>query len=395
MRVLRSLICIGLLLLLVPALTVARRILPIDTRPLVAERYAGWTGVLSLWIYQGWPAGDGIGPWLNRCVEGFEKRHPGVYLQPQFVDADALTGLNDTGILPPDLLLFPPSLLPSPEGLVPVTVPQALRPALRRCGMVGRACYAVPIALGGYLWVWNAQLTDALPDTWREGDLRLSVPEPENHRRWDAALLALCAGGYSPVAAPTPAPDGVELGLADAATPAPTTQPLDTMPRRLPRDFQFDPDAWQRFVNGEATAMPVSQREVRRLQKLAEQGRGPDWRLARGDRPFTDQLLCLAVVDKPRGQMALCREFIDWMLTDDCQGRLHQAGAFSVTDAPSGYIQSDPLWVMEATLRDGSLVVPRIFDKQWSRSAGDIVRKFISNDAIASTLWLRFREVLD
>ena len=45
---LRVCLCLLCLLLLIPALLQARRILPLDTRPLVAEKYAGWTGVLNL-----------------------------------------------------------------------------------------------------------------------------------------------------------------------------------------------------------------------------------------------------------------------------------------------------------------------------------------------------------
>ena len=109
MRKLRGTLCLFSLLLLIPALLFARHILPIDTRPLVAEKYAGWSGVLNLWIYESWPCGHGsFSPWLNQCIAGFERVHPGVYVQPQFVDDGAITSMKDSGILPPDMLLFPP-----------------------------------------------------------------------------------------------------------------------------------------------------------------------------------------------------------------------------------------------------------------------------------------------
>jgi hypothetical protein len=91
MRKLRAALCLSCLMLLIPALMQAHRILPLDTRPLVSEKYAGWSGVLSLWIFEGWPCGNGsIAPWLNQCVASFEKAHPGVYVQPQYVDAGAI-----------------------------------------------------------------------------------------------------------------------------------------------------------------------------------------------------------------------------------------------------------------------------------------------------------------
>ena len=407
MKKLRSALCLLGLLLLITALLQARRILPLDTRPLVAEKYAGWTGVLNLWVCEGWPCGGGsIAPWLNRCIEGFEKAHPGVYVQPQFVDAGAIASVNDSGILPPDMLLFPPNLLASPVGLAPLATPGRLRPALRRCGAWNGESYAVPVAMGGYLWARNADRIDAIPDSWRDADARLSAPAPRDWLRWDVALLALCSGRYGPAdtGAPvreSPAPAGeVALGLADESTPAPTTAPEPkpdaTLSRRLPRGFRFDGEAWRHFINGESDATLVTQREIRRLEALSESGKGPRWQLEAGDSAFTDQLLSLAVVDQPKAapRQALCGDFLAWLLSDECQSALCAASAFAVTDVPSGYGASDPLAVMDAALRDPGLRAPRIFDGRWTSRAEGIVREFISDGGEAPALWGRLGEYL-
>lgn len=406
MKKLRTLLCALCLILLIPLLLRARDILPLDTRPLVEEKYAGWSGVLRLWVFEGWPCGNGsLSPWLNRCVSGFEKAHPGVYIQPQFVDAGALASFNDSGILPPDMLLFPPGLLSEPFGLLPLDVPTDLRPALANCGVQNGAVYAVPVAMGGYLWAWNAALIDGLPDSWQGADATLSVPIPERWRHWDGALLALCSGRYSEKsneeALPETSLPGLDLGLGETETPAPTAAPISNddaaLPRRLPEGFQFDGDAWKRFINGEAAATLVTQREVRRLQALSDQGKGPDWRLAPGDSAFTDQLLCLALVDRPdaSAQQALCSEFLSHLLSDESQGSLHLVSAFSVTDAASGYGPSDPLATMEAALRNGGLTVPRCLNAEWSAAAEEIVRKFVADEGEAPALWRHFREVLE
>ena len=47
MRKLRPMLYLLCLLLLIPALVKARQILPMDTRPLVAEKYAGWSGEIG------------------------------------------------------------------------------------------------------------------------------------------------------------------------------------------------------------------------------------------------------------------------------------------------------------------------------------------------------------
>ena len=404
---LRSALCLLCLLLLIPALVQAQRILPLDTRPLVEEKYAGWAGVLNLWVYEGWPCGSGsIISWLNHCISGFEKDHPGVYIQPQSVDAGAIGSLNDSGIIPPDMLLFPPNLLTTPDGLKSLDALPSVRTALSHCGEWNEATYAMPVAMGGYLWAWNAERIDRVPDSWRDADALLSVPQPQSWRRWDAALLALSSGGYTRAVSgeatdSTPPPAGeVELGLVGQETPAPTPTPEPrqdaTQPRRLPPDFHYEDDAWRHFINGESDAMPVTQREIHRLQSLSGQGKGPRWKLAPGDNAFTDQILSLAIVNRTdsASKQILCEGFLAWLLSDPCQSDLSRVSAFSVTEAASGYGASDPLAIMEAVLRDSQLLIARMCDGQWVSQAEAIVRKFTSDCEDARTLWGQLRESL-
>ncbi len=381
--------------LLLPLLWHAWRVLPVDNRPLVEAKYAGWSGVLRLWVFEGWPSGaGGLTGWLNRCAAGFEKRHPGVYVQPQAVDAQAIASFADSGILPPDMLLFPPGLLASPEGLAAVSPPEGLRPALRRCGGWNGSTRAVPVAAGGYVWAWNPALTDGVPADWRAAELSPAVSEPENGRRWDAALLAMCSGRHAAAteeAAPEAALPGVDLGLAGSASPAPASTPEPTgplLPCRLPEDFAFDADAWQRFACGEAPALLATQREVRRLEALSARGKGPDWRLSIGASAFTDQLLCLGIVDKGDAErQALCAAFLDWLLSEGCQEDLAAAGAFAVTDAASGYGPGDSLALLDAALRAPTLVAPNCFDTDWPEAAEGIVRDFIAGRGDSPALW--------
>lgn len=392
MRKLRPILCALCLALLIQLLVRAHRALPVDTGPLVAEKYAGWSGVLRLWVFEGWPCGGGSAiPWLNRCIERFERQHPGVYVQPTCVDAGALAAMNDSGIPKPDLALFPPGLLDSPEGLSPLAARGGIRAALSRCGVAGGTTYAVPVLAGGYGWAINAALLGEVPGSWRDIDVCPAVPEAEPWRRWDAALLALCAaqrprGGGSAEATPGM---GLDLGLAPSETPAPTPAPdVDAPACRLPAGFRFDADAWRRFINGEAAAMPVTQREIRRLQALSAQGRGPDWQVACGC-GFTDQLLCLAIPEKPDGdpRLSLCVAFMDWLLSDECQGMANLAAAFSVTEAASGYPQGDPLGTLEAALRDDGLAAPGCFGSDWQTAAEDIVREFVEGGGDSRQLW--------
>ena len=385
----RSALCALCLALLAPMVIHAARVLPTDRRSLAAEKYAGWSGVLRLWVCEGWPSGTGsLSAWLNGCIARFEKRHPGVYVQPQAVDADTLAAFSEEGILPPDLLLFSPGMVDGPRGLMPLEPPGNLRASLADCGAWGGATYAVPVAMGGYLWAWNAALAEGLPEDWRETEAVLAAPAPEAGRRFDAALLALCSRTHGPSgdAAPPELP-GLDLGLAPEATPAPTAAPEAGLPCRLPEDFTPDADAFRRFLNGEAAATVVTQREVRRLQALSEQGKGPDWRLSAEGGAFTDQLLCLAVVDKPEAQRALCLDLLATLLEDESQAALSGAGAFGVTDAPPGYAAADPLIQLDAKLRGPGLAVPDCLCKSWPENTELIVRKFLSGDGDSPALW--------
>ena len=392
MRRLRPILCALCLALLVPLLVHARRALPVDTAPLVAEKYAGWSGVLRLWVFEGWPCGAGsVSPWLSDCVARFERRHAGVYVQPTYVDAGALASMNDSGISRPDMILFPPGVLEAPTGLTPLAIPNNVREALASTGVGNGVAYAVPVALGGYAWAINTALLAELPASWHDIDSTMVAPEPEPWRRWDAALLALCAA-QRPNTETAQSDDGpgLDFGLVPADTPAPTPTPTAnaTQPCRLPDGFAFDASAWRRFVNGEAAAVPVTQREVRRLQALSAQGKGPEWRLA-GDCAFTDQLLSLAIPEKPDGdpRVPLCDAFIRWLLSDECQGELCRASAFGVTDAPSGYSPGDPLNRMDAALRSDGLVAPNAFDTAWPETASDIVRKTLAGEVDPGQSW--------
>ena len=51
-----SVACVLLVVPLVLLLLHIRASLPGDTGPLIREKYDGWSGVLRLWVYEGWEA---------------------------------------------------------------------------------------------------------------------------------------------------------------------------------------------------------------------------------------------------------------------------------------------------------------------------------------------------
>lgn len=233
--------------------------------------------------------------------------------------------------------------------------------------------------LGGYLWAYNAALLDGIPDTWRDVGAPIAVQSDEPHRLWSGALLALCSSKYSEEGSSDAPSQGIlDLGLpgdAPAQTPVPRAGTLDC---KLPDGFELSDDAWRAFINGEAAAMLVTQREVRCLEALSDQGKGPDWRLGgAGDAAFTDQVMYVGAIEQDNAEkLELCRAFAAHLLDSDCQGELHRVGAFAVTDAPSGYAAGDNLAVMEQLLAQRPLIVPAPFDAGWRADAEGIVREF-------------------
>lgn len=376
MRKLRTLLCLLILALTIPAAIHLKGALPPDTQPMIEKKYGGWSGVLRLWVCEDWPVGAGSATgWINRCVASFEKRHPGVYVQPEAVDAGALSA---QGLLPPDLVLFPPGAADTA-----LFAPLAFDPPLREG--LPRDPRAAPVLLGGYLWAYNAGMIDRIPDSWRDTGLSVAAPDDDPAHLWSAALLALCSSKYSAADdRATDAPQGeIELGLSrdrpeETPVPAPSEGALSC---RLPDDFEPG-DAWNTFINGAAAAMPVTAREVRRLEALSDQGVGPDWRLAAaGDAAFTDQVLYIGAINQENAdRLTLCRAFIAHLLSDECQAELHRVGAFAVTGADSGYPAGDNLRAMEALLRQKPLLIPAPFDAGWRQDAAGIVRDFWRDD---------------
>lgn len=312
MKKLRTSLCLAVIALCLPGIVFSARRLPLRTDDLIRKKYDGWSGVLRIRAFEGWT--DSASGWIRRCAAAFEKSHPGVYIEIKTVDPDRL--LASDGVLPPDMILFPPGLLSSASGLAPLDA-LPVRADLLGCGQG----FAAPVALGGYGWAVN---DDA------EG---MAVPADEPYRKWSQAA----ASGPERQSEIEPTLPGIDLGLpasADAAAPL------------------------TRFINAELGAVCVTQREIARLNRLADQGRGPDWTLLPAAR-WTDQLLYLSALQSGGERESLSLEFIAHLLSPDCQRMLIHAGLFSSLDAPTGYAPGSAMEKMDACLlRPGLSAAP-------------------------------------
>ena len=362
----------------------ALAILPMSKQALIEEKYDSWTGVLRLWTYEGWASGNGtLTGWLNACVERFEKAHPGVYVQAKAVDAEAIRALGESGINPPDLILFPPGLLNAPNHLCPLAIDAPLIRPLSASGRCDGTVYALPVAMGTYAWAYNSARLAAIPPTWASEDIALRTQDDTSVHSWSGAILALCSGLDSAQEA-SPALPGVDLGLPDIQA-APTAKASgledDGVPCSLPENFGFSNRAFEDFLSGGADVIPVTQRQLRRLELLSESGRAPDWTVAMpGAYALADQLALMAIVDWPRqdqqARQELCADFIAHLLTDESQARLRTARAFPVTEGIYAYEGGGAMASLEASLREKALLVPPAFGSAWHAELARLLEEF-------------------
>lgn len=389
MAKLKTILCILALIFLITAIPAIRNELPPPTKDLISEKYSGWNGVLRLWIYEGWTPGAGsLSSWINRCAASFEKKHEGVYVQPQYVDRSAMETIGENGIIMPDMILFPPALFEMPAHLLPIEN-DSPRPTLSRCGGWHGVGYAVPVAMGGYAW---AHRLSSLPGTFEHESV--SAPMNDSHHHWSAAITALCSGRYEETHKENLSlPGDMDLGLSIInETPAPSATPMpeseNLLSCRLPQNFAQEAEAYTRFINNNITVLPVTQREIRRLENLSDQGKADDWRLAVSGTPFTDQISMIAVTERAgeRGSRTLCEAFIDHLLSEECQAQLHRAGAFSVTDTFSGYPAYDSFNIIEEFLRREDLIAVSAFGTGWISDMDNIAGKFFSGNMDAWAL---------
>jgi len=361
MRKLLSIICMLIIAILLPTAWMVSNGLPTDTNRYVAQKYNGWTGVLQAWVCCEWEPGGNFISWLNQCGSAFEKEHEGIYIEFTPVNQQTLRGIWESGLRAPEILLFSPGALNSSEGLLELKAPSPFRNSLRVSE------YALPVAMGGYIWVYNRTLTSGAPTLNDSAPLHI-LPD-EDGRSFSPALVCLMQKSSENELALPELDPGIDLGL-----------PANAQAGML----MVSEDALEDFMRGEIAAMPVTQRELARLTRLQENGQGPDWACEiTGNYAWADQLL-LCSLTRQQGtasdtREALAEEFLQSLFSDENQAKLQNAGAFSVTgslihDEHSVYRSMDVL------LNSRDLIVPQPFSEHSPKNAGVIIRQYLAGE---------------
>lgn len=357
-----------------------------------------WSGVLRLWVCdEMWqPGGGSFVPWLNSCIERFERRHPGVYVQVMSVPLTVIRGFASGDINPPDMLLLAPGMLEDPAHLMALTPSPLTGESLAEAGQ-GRA---TAVALGGYGWALNRAYLQQAPVDWSAlGDAPkptkknqrafswMDVPADGAFSSYSKAFLSLMRDREvtDEPAAPVKAGEGLNLGLGgepEETPPPPTTRRVRAvLPKSLPADFRKRSSIISDFASGRTAAALVTQREVRRLESLSGAGRAPDWTLEPA--PYTDQIAFLAVVDLPRDDLAkrqsLSVKLIEHLLSDDSQKALSKIRAFRVTPGEALYASRTGYAQLERALSGGNVEPAAAFGSGFRSAACAAADAFVTH----------------
>ena len=314
----------GLMLALITAFAAVRLFaqLPADNKENIAQKYAGWSGVLQAGVCSRWQASGSFTRWLNRCAADFEKQHDGVYIE--FIECEETDIPGIFEIYTPDMFFFSPGVITDESAAADVQA----------------------VCIGGYALAYNRNMDITNP-------LRYIQTDTDAHC-YTAASVALCGAG----------PDS-ESSLPDAA-----------MDIGLPASAA-ETDMFNRFTAGEIPCIAVSSKDISRLQKLSDAGKGPDWALICPDGiAFTDQILYMMTpsVLPDDGRAEIIAGFARFLLTDECQSYLSDIGAIPVCGG-NIYPAHSPYAAVEAWL-SGEKIVPPVFSEYSAADCEAIVRAF-------------------
>jgi hypothetical protein len=269
--------------------------LPRDSTPIIQEKYSGWAGVIRIWVCDDMSIDPAA--WLGACAARFEKSHEGIYVNVQTVPAQALTGLRESGINPPDMIVWPVGLLEDSAGLYELTGEYPLRAGLD----ISR--YAVPVLTGAHTWIFDTGAYSALPSDMYDVPIACRSDDLP-------AMVALSTGLRVGETAESALP-GVDLGLSGERTATPA--PEGTVECRASQNLIVSDDARALFKSDEAAAF------VGDLSDIARLGDDAAWQVCvTGEYTYVDEMALCSIVSREGAAAAerrsLCEDLLSLML---------------------------------------------------------------------------------
>lgn len=298
--------------------------LPADRTDLIEEKYRTWSGVIRIWTVEG----SGTAAWLNGSAAAIEKTYEGVYVNVQEVPAQAIAGFRDTGINPPDIIIYPAGLVTDDAGLAPITAAYSLRRGLTQ------SAYAAPVLARPRFIIYDASAMDALPPDLYETTIACAEGDLN-------ALTALCTG-LRHSDGETQALPGVDLGLGGdtGATPAPEGD----VACRTGAGLIITENPRQAFLEDQVDAFVGGIDDVLRLADAS------GWAAAvTGEYTYiTDMTMC-SIIARDDGRMEICRAYVDQLLGAGQSGAA-QARAVPVVTGTAAWSGDPAMAAPEAAL---------------------------------------------
>lgn len=328
--------------------------LPNDGSPIVQEKYAGWSGVLRVWVCDDLRIG-GTSPisWLNACATAFEKSHKGIYVNVQTVPSEAIARMDETGINPPDMIIWPAGLLDDADYLIELSGEYPLRLGL------DISPYAVPVLTGAHFWIFDTDQYSALPNDMYDVSSAC--------RNDDAAALVALSTGLRAGETVEKALPGVDLGLVAAPTAMPETK--GDVKCRASRELILTDEPHALFSEGEVEAFVGDMRDLARL------GDESGWGVCvTGEYTYIDEMALCSIIDTHASsadeRQSLCQDLISLMLGEG-QALAARAGAMPAAIGAAAYAGDATLAAIEAALEPLICVTPPAFGKADTLGAAD------------------------
>lgn len=362
MRKILTTICALFVAMLFPIAVLVSRGLPADSGRYIAKKYAGWNGVIQAWVCCEWKESEWIS-WLKNCAAEFEKAHSGVYLEFTAVDRVAMREMAASDQRRPELVFFSPAVFADNNCLRQLGYPDELRQDLRLNDR------ALPVAMGGYIWVYDPAWTEGAP------------------KRGDAIWIS---DGQAPAAIALLS-DPVSESEAAKSTQIPEAQ-LDI---GLPTGAQVNEqcDSFQDFLEGRIPYCIVTQSELKILQARREAGLGSDWTCGgSGQFAWTDQLMMVGCMELNGADAAereeLAQAFAEMLFSESAQLALQEIGVFSVT-GENIYSSFSPYAALDVLLNRRKLMTCDIFSEYSTRNGAEIVRDYCDGKLTAAEAYGR------
>lgn len=307
----------------------------IDVKDKLKPPAPEWAGILSVAVVPSFPTVNVMG-WLGAQSRVFEKQQGNVLISAREMTREGVRAGAAAENLP-DVLLFGTGVFDDPEQLlVKMAGEVALKEGLADVGYKNGVRYTVPLALGGYALLGNQQQLDQI--------------------------------GWSPSLTFDETMGLIQQNQLSIASPAmPYTNPLaalagmgDTKGVVIKGDLPHG-KIWADYAIEKKHVFYMStQREVRRMATLSAGGKGFDTVLiAPGAPVYVDQVLMGGMVDArfsvksddAQQRIACAGKFFSFLLTQDAQLGLSQAGLFPVTDATGAYEAGSQMAQIERSLQ--------------------------------------------